>query len=80
MNMERETIIAKLTDVFRSVFDNGELELSDELTANDVENWDSLTHMLLISEIETAFQIKFRLKELNKMRNVGDLIELLSNK
>lgn len=78
--MERETIIAKLTDVFRSVFDNGELELSDELTANDVENWDSLTHMLLISEIETAFQIKFRLKELNKMRNVGDLIELLSNK
>jgi acyl carrier protein len=62
------------------VFGNGNLVLKDDLTANDVENWDSLSHMLLIAEIENSFQIKFKLKELNKMRNVGDMIELINQK
>lgn len=78
--MERETINSKLSEVFRSVFNNDSLILSDDLTANDVDNWDSLSHMLLISEIEKTFNIKFKLKELNKMRNVGDMIDLLSQK
>jgi acyl carrier protein len=78
--MERETIVYKLTDVFRKVFNNEALELRDNLTANDVENWDSLSHMILISEIENTFNVKFRLKELNKMRNVGEMIDLLIQK
>jgi acyl carrier protein len=78
--MDRNTIVLKLTDVFRKVFNNGNLVLKDDLTANDVENWDSLSHMLLIAEIENSFQIKFKLKELNKMRNVGDMIELINQK
>lgn len=78
--MERSIIVGKLTDVFRKVFNNETLILKNDLTANDVENWDSLTHMILISEIENSFQVKFKLKELNKMRNVGDMIDLLLGK
>lgn len=78
--MERNTVVLKLTEVFRKVFNNENLELKDELTASHVENWDSLTHMILISEIENVFQIKFKLKELNKMRNVGEMIELILQK
>jgi acyl carrier protein len=78
--MERAVIVTKLTEVFKKVFNNGTIELRNDLTANHVDNWDSLTHMILISEIETQFKVKFRLKELNKMRNVGDMIDLLSSK
>ncbi len=78
--MERTIIVSKLTEVFRKVFNNEKLELRDNLTANDVENWDSLSHMILISEIENTFNIKFRLKDLNKMRNVGEMIDLLIQK
>ena len=78
--MERNAIVTKLTEVFRKVFNNQTIVLSNELTANDVENWDSLTHMLLITEIENTFQVKFKLKELNKMRNVGEMIEMLIQK
>jgi len=78
--MERTELIDKLTTIFRATFDEESLVISDELTANDVDNWDSLTHMILISEIEKGFDIKFRLKELNKMKNVGALIEIITSK
>lgn len=78
--MEKTEITEKLTVIFRHVFNNQTIILKNELTANDVENWDSLTHMLLIGEIENGFSIKFKLKELNKMRNVGDMIEVISSK
>jgi acyl carrier protein len=75
--MERKEIVSKLTSVFRTIFNDNTLILSDELTANDVDNWDSLSHMILITEIEKSFSIKFKLKDLNKMRNVGDMIEII---
>lgn len=75
--MEKSEIYTNLNIIFRKVFNNQSLELKDELTANDVAGWDSLTHMLLITEIENEFSIKFKLKELNKMRNVGDMIEII---
>ena len=78
--MERTVINTKLTEIFRKVFNNDALNLRDDLTANHVDNWDSLTHMLLISEIETSFQVKFKLRELNRMRNVGDMVDLLTEK
>lgn len=78
--MERVTIVVKLTEVFRRVFNNDTLELRDDLTANHIDNWDSLSHMILISEIENAFKVKFKLKELNKMRNVGEMINLILEK
>ena len=78
--MGNPLILEKLTRIFQEVFLNPNIELSDSLTANDVDNWDSLTHMILISEIETHFSIKFKLKDLNKMKNVGDLKEIITLK
>jgi acyl carrier protein len=78
--MEKEEIVKELTPVFRKVFGDNSLELRDSLTALDVANWDSLSHMLLIAEVESKFSIKFRLKELNKMANVGDMIDVISSK
>jgi acyl carrier protein len=78
--MEKTEIAKELTPVFRKVLGDNTLELTDELNANDVENWDSLSHMVLIAEIENKFGIKFRLKDLNKMANVGDMIAIISSK
>ncbi|MBN1414271.1 MAG: acyl carrier protein [Bacteroidales bacterium] len=78
--MERSDIVIKLSEIFKKVFENDTLEVYDELTANDVDNWDSLSHMLLIKEIEDSFVISFKLKELNKMRNVGDMVDIIASK
>ncbi len=73
-------IFEKLTPIFRKVFNDDSITLSRELTAGDVANWDSLTHMLMIGEVENSFSIKFKLKELNKLENVGGLVELIEAK
>lgn len=78
--MERQTIVEKLTGIFRKVFNEESLMITDELTADDVERWDSLSHMLMIAEVENEFSVKFKLKELNKMRNVGDMIDVITSK
>jgi acyl carrier protein len=78
--MEETVILSKLEVLFREVFNDKSLIVRPDMTANDVANWDSLTHMLLITEIENKFNIKLKLKELNKMRNVGNMIELIQSK
>ena len=78
--MERTEIIEKLTSVFHEVFNDNNIVLNDEMTAKDVENWDSLTHMLMITKVEETFGIKFKLKELNKLKMVGDLINTIETK
>jgi acyl carrier protein len=54
--------------------------MTDDLSARDVDGWDSLSHMVIISEIENHFGVKFKLRELNKLNNLGNLIELVSGK
>ena len=78
--MDRTAVIDKLTGIFRKVFEDNSLVLTDEMTANDVEQWVSLTHMLLITEIETDFAITLKLKDLNKMHTVGDMINIILSK
>lgn len=78
--MNRTEIIEKLTTVFHEVFNDNTIVLSDEMTAKDVENWDSLTHMLMITKVEEVFDIKFKLKDLNKLKMVGDLINTIETK
>jgi acyl carrier protein len=73
--MERLDVTARLTEIFRDIFSDNSLILTNELTANDVSSWDSLSHMILITEIENSFSIKFKLRDLNKMKNVGDMID-----
>lgn len=78
--MEYNEVIEKLTPIFREVFNDNSLELRDDMTANDVENWDSLTHMVMITKVEEVFDIKFKLKELNRLKMVGDLIRMIQMK
>ena len=61
-------------------FDDDEIELFDEMTADDVEDWDSLSHITLIHEIEAAFGIRFTTKEVLNTKNVGEFIKLIENK
>ncbi|NNC95044.1 MAG: acyl carrier protein [Chitinophagales bacterium] len=77
--MERESILEKLTGIFRKVFDNNSLEVTESVTANDVEKWDSLTNIIMVDEVEKEFGIKFKLKEIMKLRNVGDLITVIQD-
>jgi acyl carrier protein len=78
--MEHNEVIAKLTPIFREVFAEPNLELKDDMTAADVENWDSLTHMIMITKVEDMFGIKFKLRELNKLKNVGNLCDIIVEK
>lgn len=78
--MNEAEIKSRLETIFKSVFDNNAIVLNESMTANDIEEWNSLTHMIMISEVEKAFNVKFKLRELNKLNNVGNLIELIQSK
>ena len=70
----------KLQEILQDVFDDEDIELFDEMTAADVEDWDSLSHITLIHEIEAAFGIRFTTKEVLSTKNVGEFIALIENK
>lgn len=76
----QEDIKLRLTKVFKKVFKDERIILTDEMTASDVEKWDSLTHLVLISDTEEEFGIKFKLKELIAMKNVGDFLRSIESK
>ena len=78
--MTRETIIEKLTEIFRDVLDDETLVITPETTANDVPEWDSLSHMMLLSEIESVFEYKFSMKQSLGMKNIGEMIDILEKK
>lgn len=78
--MDKNQILADVQDIFRDVLDNEDLEISFETVADDVEEWDSLSHIQLIVAIEKHFQIKFNSKELMEWKTVGDMIDCISNK
>lgn len=78
--MERTEIVSKLQKIIATVVKHENFEMKNELSAAEVDGWDSLTHMVIITEIEKNFQVKFKLKELNKLNNLGNLIELIQSK
>ncbi len=75
--MTRAEVLKKVTEIFWEVFDDESIVLTDETTASDIEDWDSLTHITLISEIEDAFDMKFTMKQVLGMKNVGEMLDLL---
>ena len=78
--MSYEEIKSRLNKVFCKVFKDETIVISDETTAKDIEKWDSLTHLILISNTESEFGIKFKLKELIAMKNVGDFMRSIESK
>ena len=75
--MEREEVMERITEIARDIFDDDELELDDETIAADVDGWDSLTHLSLMNEIENEFEIKFEMKEVQGLNNVGELVDVI---
>lgn len=73
-------IIAELNTVFRQVFDDNSLTVTRATTANDIDEWDSLTHMNLVVAVELKFGIKFALGELQSLKNVGDMADSVGKK
>jgi len=78
--MVRSEVLGNVRQIVISVLNHERFEMRDDLTAADVDGWDSLTHMTIITAIEEAFNIRFKLKELNKLKNMGSLIELIQSK
>jgi len=74
------TTIEEITPVFREVFDDDSINLTRSMTADDVEEWDSLTHMNLVIALELKFKIKFALGELQTLKNVGEMLDLINRK
>jgi acyl carrier protein len=73
-------IYSKLATVFREVFDEDDLELEPETTADDVDGWDSLSHIRLVLAVSKAFGIKFSASEIGGLKNVGEFVELIRKK
>jgi acyl carrier protein len=78
--MKEEETTVKLKSVFQKVLEENDITITREMTAQDIEKWDSLRHVQLINEVERAFGIKFKLREVLSMKNVGDLIDLIHMK
>ena len=78
--MNKNEIVKTLRNVFISVLEHEKFVIDDNLSATDVDGWDSLSHMLIVTEVEDKFSIKFKFRELNKMKNLGDMITLISSK
>lgn len=72
--MNRSVIIERLTELCQDIFDNDKLKLTDATVASDVKGWDSLTNLQLMSEIEDEFDITFSLGEVQKFKNIGELV------
>ena len=75
--MTREEIFEQLNEVFRDVFDDESIEVTDETTADDIEDWDSFEHINLIVAIEEEFRFKIPMGKTVTMENVGEMVDLI---
>jgi acyl carrier protein len=78
--METNEIVSRLTPIFRDVFSDDALVVSEVTTAADVPTWDSLSNINMIIAVEKAFGVKFSIKDVRNLKNVGELLELIKRK
>ncbi len=78
--MEEPAVYEKLTTVFRDVFDEDDLVLTPAMTADDVDGWDSLSHIRLVLAVSKAFGVKFSASEVGSLKNVGEFAALIRTK
>ena len=78
--MQQEIIFTRIQEIIRCVLKNDSIILSNETTSNDVDGWDSLTHMLIITEVEKQFNVRINFRELMKISNVGELVQTIEKK
>lgn len=75
--MTRKEIFEGLHEVFWDVFDDEDIQIGEGTTANDIEDWDSLEHINLVVAVEKKFNIKFNMGEVNGMKNVGEMVDII---
>lgn len=78
--MTREDVLKRLNDVFQDVFDDDEIQITDATTADDIDDWDSIEHMTLVSSVESEFGIRFSMGETSTMKNVGEMVDIILQK
>lgn len=78
--MTKEEILNDLQPIFQDVFDDNELVVTNKSNAEEIEDWDSLSHIRLVVAIEKQFDIKFAFGELQELKNVGEMIALIQEK
>lgn len=78
--MDYPEIERRLTEIFREIFTEPTLKLYNEMTADNVKRWDSLSHINMIFAVEKSFGIKFSIKDTRNLKNVGDLIRIVKEK
>jgi len=78
--MNKTEILHRIEVIFKNVLDEESIALTETSTANDVEGWDSLTHIQLIVAIEKQFKIKFSSKEILSWKNVGEMVDAVYSK
>ena len=78
--MTREEVFARLNEVFRDVFDDEEITVSDATTADDIEEWDSLENINLLAAVEQEFGMKFNMGQVVSMKNVGEMADIILSK
>jgi len=75
-----ENINERLNEVFRTVFDDDSIIVNRETTADDIEDWDSLEHIRLIGAVEREFGVRFTMKEVSTMKNVGEMMDIIAER
>lgn len=78
--MNREYLLYRLNEVFRDVFDDNKICVDEYTTADDIEDWDSLEHINLIGAVEQEFKMRFKMKEVSSMKNVGEMIGIIAER
>jgi acyl carrier protein len=78
--MKREEIFKKVSIIFQEVLEDDNIIISEDQGAEDIDEWDSLTHIMLVVETEKAFQLKFLSSEISNWKNIGDMITAIEGK
>ena len=75
--MTREAVFETLNEVFRDVFDDESISVTENTTSNDIEDWDSLEHINLLAAVEQEFGVKFNMGQVVSMKNVGEMADII---
>ncbi len=78
--MKREEIFERLNTIFRDVFDDEDIVVTETTNSDDIEDWDSLEHINLVSAVEKEFNIKFNIAQVTGMQNVGEMVDIIIDK
>ncbi len=78
--MNRAEIMERLNEVFRDVFDDSSITVDDNTTSKDIEDWDSLEHINLVGAVEQEFKMRFKMKEVSSMKNVGEMADIVAER